>query len=73
MVVTYGRKCPEGFLPVFSVDSEQEAIDLLTLTCPKNAMGQWFSRELAMNQSLETLDSFSDTLHEAYELMKLEN
>ena len=61
---------PEGHLPVFSVNSAEEAKILITLTCPTNEHGEYYARELAEVQTLDNLDAFSDKLAAAYELMK---
>jgi len=60
----------DGALPVFSVDTEEQAEQLLSLTCPKvssgEMAGEYFSRELAREQSLDVLDEFSDKLTMAW-------
>jgi len=69
-VVGYGRSCPSGRLPVFSVDTEQEAIALLTLACPTNMNGEFIAPELAYEQTLENLDKFSDRLEKCHQVIK---
>lgn len=63
---------PEGSLPAFSVDTEEEARSLITIACPRSAGddGQYFARELAVEQTLPRLYAFSDRLAEIYEEMK---
>ena len=51
----YGRSVQDGFLPVFSVNSEKEAKSLLVATCPRNNDGEFVSRELVEEQTLENL------------------
>lgn len=53
---------PEGSLPVFSVDTEEEAEALLTAACPLNHKGEYYAPELAREQTLENLDKFSERL-----------
>jgi hypothetical protein len=60
---------PDGFLLVFSVDTEEEAVRLLTVTCPKNYAGEFVARELAQEQTLENLNAFGDRLEAAYARM----
>lgn len=67
----YGRGAlPDGFLPVFSVNSEVEAERLLILCCPRGADGQFYARELANEQTLDNLQAFSDRLAAGYALLK---
>jgi hypothetical protein len=68
-VVTLGRACPEGFLPVYSVGSEEEAHRLLVLCCPRDNNGNFIARELAQEQTLERLSAFSDRLHAGHSLL----
>jgi hypothetical protein len=69
--VGYGRgPIPEGFLPVFSTDTEEEAKSLIVLTCPMNGAGQYVARELVNEQTLENLYKFSDKLAAAWDIMK---
>lgn len=73
MVVRYGRTVPRGFLPVFSVDTEEEAEQLLLLTCSTNAADEYIAFELAMageDRTLEMLRAFGDKLAAAYEVMR---
>jgi hypothetical protein len=70
VVVGYGVSVPKGRLPVFSVDTVEEAKQLITLCCPRNVHGEYYSRELAEEQTLENLQEFSDKLLRGYKLMK---
>lgn len=65
MIVTYGRRCPPGFLPVYSVDTEEEAERLL-VHLPSNWRGEKVADELAHEQTLENLAAFGDRLHELW-------
>ena len=66
MVVRYGRTVPDGFLAVYSVETEEEAEKLCTLACGRNYDGEFVSDSLARQQTLERLYEFGDKLHELY-------
>jgi hypothetical protein len=69
VVVRFGPKCEPGFLSVFGVSDEKEARELLTLACPTDRAGQFYARELAQRQDLDTLAAFSARLkhvHDTY-------
>lgn len=67
----YGRGAlPKGFLPVFSVDTEEEAKELIALCCPTDIAGNYYARELAEEQTLENLQLFSDKLAKGYEMLQ---
>lgn len=66
----YGRAVPEGFLPVFSVDTEEEAQKLIILTCPRGNDGAYYARELIVDQTLENLQQFSDKLARVYAMIR---
>lgn len=66
----YGRSVQKGFLPVFSVDTEEEAKRLIVMACPTDATGTYYARELAQEQTLENLQAFSDKLARCYEFMQ---
>ncbi len=66
----YGRSIEKGFLPVYSVGDEEEAKDLIVLTCPTFPDGTHYARELANEQTLENLQKISDKLHEAHGHLK---
>lgn len=70
MQVGYGVTVPEGRLPVFSTDTEEQARRLIVLTCPRDAAGNYYARELAEEQTLENLQRFSDKLARAWEVLK---
>ena len=63
----FGPKCEAGFIPIFSVETEEEAHQLLTMACPLNADGEYVAPELARGeQTLEVLYGFGDRLRETY-------
>lgn len=68
----YGRSVPidKGFLPAFSVDTEEEAQALITLTCPRNLAGEYVAPDLAREQTLENLYAFTARLRRGYALLK---
>lgn len=66
----YGGIVEEGFLPAFSVNTEDEARRLLTLACPINIEGAFIARELTHEQTLSNLEVFGDRLALAYAFMK---
>ncbi len=77
MIVRYGRSVPKGFLTVYSVDTEQEAEELLSRTCEKVTYGPdyqigYLAQELEHTQSLDNLWSFGRRLHKEYQKMKEE-
>ncbi len=61
---------PSGHLPVFSVDTEKEAKDLIVLACETNGRGEYVARELVMEQTLDNLERFSDRLAKAWAFMQ---
>ena len=63
-MVTYGRMCPDGYLPVYSVNTEEDARLLIATACAmaKDGSGS-YAPELAAMQTLETLSAFGDRLH----------
>lgn len=63
----FGPEVPNGFMPVFSVDTEEDARHLLVLACGRNLQGEFFSRELTQEQSFKNLRVFSDRLAKAWE------
>lgn len=66
----FGRTVEEGSLPVYSVDTEEEAKSLLVLACETNTDGEFIARELAHDQTLENLAAFSDRLAAVHKRMK---
>ena len=66
----FGTKLPHGRLPVFSTDTEEEAKNLIVMTCPMGRDGQYYARELAEEQTLENLQKFSDRLQRAWEFVQ---
>jgi hypothetical protein len=67
--VRFGPKCEEGALPVYSVGSEKEAMDLLVMTCPTNLKGEFVAPDLVLEQTLENLDKFAERLDRAHKLV----
>lgn len=61
---------PKGFLPAFSVDTEEEAQKLLTLVCLTNVNGEFVAPELTREQTLENLWDFGTRLEMGYKFMK---
>jgi hypothetical protein len=61
---------PDGWLPVYSVDTEKEARALLVFSCQTNADGEFVARELVGEQTVENLVAFGRRLAEAECLMK---
>lgn len=81
MQVQFGTVCPDGFLPIFSVETEDEARRLLVLTCSRGADGELYARELVRQQAscpeddnarLEAFYAFGDRCRRAYAMMKPE-
>lgn len=60
----YGVSVPNGSLPVYSCDTEEEAQRIIVAACPTNAWGDYIAPELAAEQTLDNLAAFSDRLHE---------
>lgn len=58
----FGRSVPDGFLPVFSVPTEDDAQELLVAACARNWNGDFVARELAHEQTIENLIAFGDRL-----------
>lgn len=69
-MVRYGRTVEEGFLPVYSVETEQEARQLLVAACSRDMAGNFIARELVDHQTLDNLYAFSDRLAETHKRMK---
>lgn len=68
-----GRTCdpkPEGFLPVFTTDTEEEARTILVMTCKRDVAGRLYAPELAEEQTLERLAAFGERLRAAWRLLK---
>lgn len=66
----FGRVTPEGRLPVFGVKTEVEAKRLIVMACPRDPEGNYYARELAQDQTLENLVSFSDHLQKCWDFMQ---
>jgi hypothetical protein len=72
VIVRFGEAVEQGFLPVYSVDTEQEAQSLLVMACPRNLDGEFVARELVHTQTLERLDAFGDRLEQCHKMMRKE-
>ena len=69
-----GLTCPEGFLPVYSCATEDEALALVRATCRLGEDGHYYNDDLArareipvrsmadIDRQLASLDVFSDKL-----------
>lgn len=66
----YGRTPEPGFLPIYSVDTEEEAYDLLVLACGRNRYDEFVAEELAQEQTLENLFAFGARLEKAHNVLK---
>ena len=62
-----GRVTPEGHLPVFSVDTEEEAKSLIIATCPHGDDGKYYARELLQEQTIKNLYAFGEKLAQAHD------
>ena len=51
---------------MFSVGTEKEAKALLTMACQTNLKGEFIAKELAVEQSIHNLFSFSERLAEIH-------
>lgn len=68
----FGTECPEGFLPVYSVDTEAEARRLIGMTCSLGNDGFYYSREMAEaeregRRDIDGFYLFSQKLDQVYE------
>lgn len=77
MIVTYGRRCPQGYLPAASVETEDEARALIARCCERVyvttiAREEWMAQELHIEQTLENLYAFGARLEAEYLQMKEE-
>ena len=73
VIIGYGKRAdglPEGAMPVFTVNTEEEAKSLIVLACPVNYEGEYYSRELAQELTIENLGAFSDKMAYCWEVMK---
>ena len=66
----YGRTVDEGFLPVYSVDTEEEARALLATACETDLQGEYIARELVEEQTLENLYAFGKRLEKVHKWIK---
>lgn len=56
----------KGFLPIFSVNTDEEANALLIRACKFGLNGEYIVPELAEEQTLENLYDFGDRLRAIY-------
>jgi hypothetical protein len=64
VIVGYGVTVPKGSLPVYSVDTEEQAKVLIATACGTNLNNEYVARELAEEQTIENLLAFGDRLAE---------
>lgn len=64
----YGTVVPfdDGWLPVYSVDTDEEAEELLREACPLNRNGEFVAPELAAEQTLDNLFAFGERLEKIH-------
>lgn len=67
---------PKGHLPVFSVDTEEEAKELIVGACQTDTAGNYYAQDLVFEQTLENLEKFGGKIatvhHRLVELGKCE-
>lgn len=70
-MVGHGVRVPHGHLPVFSVDTPEEAQRLIGMTCNMShtERGVYIAPELAETQNLANLAKFSDRLAWAHSVL----
>ena len=51
---------------MFTTDTKEEAEALLSLACSTNMKGEYISRELYQEQTMENLQTFSNRLDDIY-------
>lgn len=62
-IVRYGPIVEDGFLPAYSVDTEEEAKLLIAATCRLSAQGDnYYASELMEELTLDNLKIFSERL-----------
>lgn len=58
-------------MPVFSVNTDEEAQALIVAACPRDIeTGEHYARELVVEQTLENLWKFGDRLRDYYALIR---
>jgi len=57
-VVKIGAVCPQGFLPVYSTDTKEEAKQIVVLACPTNYDGDYVAPEVAGTTGDERISQF---------------
>lgn len=75
MIVTYGRRCPEGHLPVASTETEAEAQELIARCCEQVFIASegrtgYIAPELEREQTLDNLYAFGARLEAEYQRMR---
>lgn len=65
-IVRYSATIEEGFLPVFSVDSDEEALALILSVCGQNPFGELVDPRVSEGQDLDDLYALSNRLHVFY-------
>ena len=67
----YGRGAkPDGFLPVFSTNTEDEARQVIVGTCSRGLDGEYYSHDLAQDQTLENLECLGDKMERVYAMIR---
>lgn len=66
----YGRSVEKGFLPIYSVETEEEAEMLLRTACDTNVAGEFVARELVEEQTLDNLYAFGDRLQRVHDMIR---
>lgn len=61
---------PEGFLLVYSVDTEEEAQSLVVGACKMGLDGECYAPELMHEQTLENLYAFSAKIHRVHQRLQ---
>lgn len=71
VIVKYGTEVEKGFLTVFTVDTEEDAKDLIILACGTNADGEYVAAELVGRgkQTIDNLNKFGDRLQATWEFI----
>lgn len=57
----------QTFLPVYSVETREEAKMLIVMTCSRGLDGEYYAPGLADKQTLERLYGFGHRLDQAYQ------
>lgn len=54
---------------MFSTDTEEQARSVIVATCSRGLDGQYYSHDLAADQTLENLDRLGDKMERAYNMI----